>query len=175
MVELSGSYPPPSAPANDDRCALALLAALVELARKDADRGDVKAAAWLADLAAQRPRGAVRILGAEILPPVEAAQVEPVPVEDAPPSPPAAPPPVPPRLTPAAPRPPVPAPQCSALPGTILARALPLAEARGWPGRLNSGAAGEIAEALGVHPGSVRNALAGLRRAVGTSTGAADD
>lgn len=55
MVRLSGSYPP--TPTGDDRPAMTLLAALATLARKDAERGDRKVAAFLADLAQHRPRG----------------------------------------------------------------------------------------------------------------------
>lgn len=50
--------------AEDDLPALGLLAALVELARRDANAGDAEAAAWLAELQAARPRS-LRLLATD--------------------------------------------------------------------------------------------------------------
>lgn len=61
MLHVPETAPPAAAPVTDDRPVLLLLAALCELARKDASAGDAEAAHFLAELAACRPRRLRRV------------------------------------------------------------------------------------------------------------------
>jgi len=54
-------WPPSLRDDADDAPALALLAAVATLARRDATRGSASASAWLDDLASARPSGRWRV------------------------------------------------------------------------------------------------------------------